>query len=157
MFALPNPHRSFTYPDGVIGLFILKKKNWTQQLRLFQVRSIPPSSATVISTIAAIRLQCDSAASGNIFQFSPFFRLLFLSLFFAPPNPPPPPSSQSSPLLLCPSILLFVFRAAQWEGLWMATGATARGRPGDHCDHTVDDVGTGRDGRDSMQTEKYAM
>lgn len=60
--------------------------------------------STVISTISTIRLQCDSAASSNIFQFSPFFRLLFLSLFFAPPNPPPLP-----PLLLCPSILLFVF------------------------------------------------
>lgn len=45
-------------------------------------------------------LQCDSAASGNIFSFLPFW-LLFLSLFFAPPEPhphptPPPPS--------CPSI-----------------------------------------------------
>lgn len=53
--------------------------------------------STVISTIATIRLQCDSAASGNIFQFSPFFRLLFLSLFFAPPNPPPPPLLLPSP------------------------------------------------------------
>lgn len=96
MFVLPKPHGSFIYPDGVIDLFIWKK-NWTQQLRLFQVRSIPPSSATVISTIAAIRLQCDSAASGNIFQFSPFFRLLFLSLFFAPPNPPPPPPPNPPP------------------------------------------------------------
>lgn len=95
MFVLNHIDVLFTLMGKLA--FLSGKKKWTQQLRLFQVRSIPPSSATVISTIAAIRLQCDSAASGNIFQFSPFFRLLFLSLFFAPPNPPPPPPPNPPP------------------------------------------------------------
>lgn len=149
MFVLPKPHRSFIYPDGVIGLFIWKKKSWTQQLRLSQVRSIPPSSATVISTIAAIRLQCDSAASGNIFQFSPFFRLLFLSLFFAPPNPPPPPPPNPPPFSsVRPFSSLFFgplsgrHRERLLERQPVVDQAT-----------TADGAGTGRDGRDSMQTE----